>query len=114
MKTSISTLKVNQKAQKAVDNAEFSIKRFAKFMNRQRSEIGGDIPPESQIQKAANFIKNFKGGGGSKREGPLGGGLFAGAGALLLLPLLLAKGAQATPADHVSYTHLTLPTIYSV
>lgn len=105
MKTSISTLKVNQKAQKAVDKAEFSIKRFAKFMNRQRSEIGGDIPPESQIQKAANFIKNFKGGGGSKREGPLGGGLFAGAGALLLLPLLLVKGAQATPADQFKMIH---------
>lgn len=105
MKTSISTLKVNQKAQKAVDGAESSIKRFAGFINNNQSKLNEDQPPESQIQKAANFIKNFKPKGGGGKESPLGGGLFAGAGAVLLLPLLLAKGAQATPADQFAQMH---------
>ena len=59
MKTSISTLKVNQKAQKAVDGAESSIKRFAGFIKNNQSKLNEDQPPESQIQKAANFIKCF-------------------------------------------------------
>lgn len=98
MKTSISTLKVNQKAQKSVDTAEGSINRFKRFLSSR--EVGKDIPQSSQIQKAKNFITKFqpvsKGGG-------LMGNLLKGAGALILLPMLLAKGASAGPMDVTSH-----------
>ena len=45
MKTSISTLKVNQKAQKAVDTAESSINRFKRFLSSRK--VGNDIPQNS-------------------------------------------------------------------
>ena len=57
MKTSISTLKVNQKAQKAVDTAESSIKKFAGFLNSSTNKVGKDIPGDSAFKKAENFIK---------------------------------------------------------
>ena len=98
MKTSISTLKVNQKAQKAVDTAESSINRFKNFLNSRK--VGKDIPQNSEIQRAKNFITKFqpvtKGGG-------LMGNLLKGAGALVLLPMLLAKGAVAGPMDVTSH-----------
>ena len=98
MKTSISTLKVNQKAQKAVDTAESSINRFKNFLNSRK--VGKDIPQNSEIQRAKNFITKFqpvtKGGG-------LMGNLLKGAGALVLLPMLLAKGAMAGPMDVTSH-----------
>ena len=98
MKTSISTLKVNQKAQKAVDTAESSINRFKRFLSSRK--VGNDIPQNSEIQRAKNFITKFepvsKGGG-------LMGNLLKGAGALVLLPMLLAKGAMAGPMDVTSH-----------
>ena len=97
MKTSISTLKVNQKAQKSVDVAEGSIKRFKSFL----SSRAGSLPApaqDSQISRASNFITNFK-GPEKKGGGGLLGKLAMGAGALILLPMLLSKGAQATPQD---------------
>ena len=52
MKTSISTLKVNQKAQKSVDTAESSIKKFARFLNSAGNKIGSDLPGKSDFKKA--------------------------------------------------------------
>ena len=97
MKTSISTLKVNQKAQKSVDAAEGSINRFKSFINTKSKSLPQPAQ-DSQIQRAANFIKNFK-GPEEKKGGGFLGKLAMGAGALILLPMLLSKGAQATPQD---------------
>lgn len=97
MKTSISTLKVNQKAQKSVDAAEGSINRFKSFVNTKSKSLPQPAQ-DSQIQRASNFIKNFK-GPEEKKGGGFLGKLAMGAGALILLPMLLSKGAQATPQD---------------
>ncbi len=98
MKTSISTLKVNQKAQKAVDVAESSINRFKQFV--QSRKVGDNLPQESKIQRAKNFITKFD-------PAPKGSGIFGnlmkGAGALILLPMLLAKGASASAMDVTSH-----------
>tara|TARA_B100000902_G_scaffold363210_1_gene382197 strand:- start:126 stop:1811 length:1686 start_codon:yes stop_codon:yes gene_type:complete len=97
MKTSISTLKVNQKAQKSVDVAEGSIKRFKSFLSSRTGSLPAPAQ-DSQISRASNFIKNFK-GPEKKGGGGLLGKLAMGAGALILLPMLLSKGASATPQD---------------
>ena len=97
MKTSISTLKVNQKAQKSVDGAESSINRFKSFVNTRASSLT-EPASDSKITRAANFIKNFK-GPEEKKGGGFLGKLAMGAGALILLPMLLSKGAGATPQD---------------
>ena len=47
MKTSVSTLKVNQKAQKAVDTAESSIKKFSRFLTGKKNKLGKDLPGKS-------------------------------------------------------------------
>ena len=60
MKTSISTLKVNQKAQKSVDAAEGSINRFKSFVNSRAGSLTAPAS-DSKITRAANFITNFKG-----------------------------------------------------
>ena len=97
MKTSISTLKVNQKAQKSVDVAEGSIKRFKSFLQSRTGSLPAPAQ-DSQISRASNFIKNFK-GPEKKGGGGFLGKLAMGAGALILLPMLLSKGASATPQD---------------
>ncbi len=97
MKTSISTLKVNQKAQKSVDAAEGSINRFKNFVNTRAGSLTAPAS-DSKITRAANFITNFK-GPEEKKGGGFLGKLAMGAGALILLPMLLSKGAQATPQD---------------
>jgi len=97
MKTSISTLKVNQKAQKSVDAAEGSINRFKSFVNSRAGSLTAPAS-DSKITRAANFITNFK-GPEEKKGGGFLGKLAMGAGALILLPMLLSKGAQATPQD---------------
>ena len=97
MKTSISTLKVNQKAQKSVDAAESSINRFKSFVNTKSKSLPAPAS-DSKITRASNFIKNFK-GPEEKKGGGILGGILKGAGVLLLLPMLLSKGAGATPQD---------------
>ena len=96
MKTSISTLKVNQKAQKAVDTAESSIKKFARFLNSSGNKIGSDLPGKSDFTKAENFIKKFKG----QKKGGGGGKMLMGAvGAMRMLPMLLSKGNKTKAED---------------
>ena len=87
MKTSISTLKVNQKAQKAVDTAESSIKKFARFLNSSGNKIGSDLPGKSDFTKADNFINKFK----SEKKGGGGGKMILGAvGAMMMLAMLVS------------------------
>jgi len=101
MKTSVSTLKVNQKAQKAVDTAESSIKKFSRFLTGKKTKLGKDIPGKSQFTKAENFINKFKG----DKKGGGGGGkmIMTAVGAMMMLPLLLSKGnktkAEELPTD---------------
>ena len=59
MKTSVSTLKVNQKAQKAVDTAESSIKKFSRFLTGKKNKLGKDLPGKSDFTKAENFISKI-------------------------------------------------------
>ena len=97
MKTSISTLKVNQKAQKAVDTAESSIKKFAGFLNSSTNKVGKDIPGDSAFKKAENFLSKFK---GKKKGGGGGGKMIMGAvGAMMMLPMLLSKGNKTKAED---------------
>ena len=97
MKTSISTLKVNQKAQKAVDTAEGSIKKFSRFLNSAGNKIGSDLPGKSDFTKAENFINKFK---GQKKGGGGGGKMLMGAvGAMMMLPMLLSKGNKTKAED---------------
>ena len=97
MKTSISTLKVNQKAQKAVDTAESSIKKFARFLNSAGNKIGSDLPGKSDFTKAENFINKFK----SEKKGGGGGGkmILGAVGAMMMLPMLLSKGNKTKAED---------------
>ena len=97
MKTSISTLKVNQKAQKAVDTAEGSIKKFARFLNSSGNKIGSDLPGKSDFTKAENFINKFK----SEKKGGGGGGkmILGAVGAMMMLPMLLSKGNKTKAED---------------
>ena len=101
MKTSVSTLKVNQKAQKAVDTAESSIKKFSRFLTGKKSKLGKDLPGQSDFTKAENFINKFKG----DKKGGGGGGkmIMTAVGAMMMLPLLLSKGnktkAEELPTD---------------
>ena len=102
MKTSVSTLKVNQKAQKAVDTAESSIKKFSRFLTGKKNKLGKDLPGKSDFTKAENFISKFK----SDKKGGGGGGkmLMGAVGAMMMLPLLLSKGnktkAEELPTDN--------------
>ena len=97
MKTSISTLKVNQKAQKAVDTAESSIKKFSRFLNSAGNKIGSDLPGKSDFTKAENFINKFK----SEKKGGGGGGkmILGAVGAMMMLPMLLSKGNKTKAED---------------
>ena len=97
MKTSISTLKVNQKAQKSVDTAESSIKKFARFLNSAGNKIGSDLPGKSDFTKAENFINKFK----SEKKGGGGGGkmILGAVGAMMMLPMLLSKGNKTKAED---------------
>ena len=98
MKTSVSTLRVHSKARKSVDQAESKINRFKQFL--QSRKVGKDIPNVNKIQRAKNFINKFE--PATKGSGLLGN-LLKGAGALILLPMLLAKGAMATPMHITSH-----------
>ncbi len=98
MKTSVSTLRVHSKARKSVDQAESKINRFKQFL--QSRKVGKDIPNANKIQRAKNFINKFE--PATKGSGLLGN-LLKGAGALILLPMLLAKGAMATPMHITSH-----------
>ena len=97
MKTSISTLKVNQKAQKAVDTAESSIKKFSRFLNSAGNNLGTDLPGKSSFTKAENFINKFK----SEKKGGGGGGkmILGAVGAMMMLPVLLSKGNKTKAED---------------
>ncbi len=97
MKTSISTLKVNQKAQKAVDTAESSIKKFSRFLTAKKTKMGKDLPGESDFKKAETFISKFK--GEKKGGGGFGKLIMGSVGAMMMLPLILSKGNKTKAED---------------
>ena len=67
-KTSVSEVKINKKAQGAVDGAEKKITGFKRFMKGATAKIKNkDEPSESTIAKAETFVGKMeedKGGGG--------------------------------------------------
>ena len=102
-KTSVSEVKINKKAQGAVDGAEKKITGFKRFMKGATAKIKNkDEPSESTIAKAETFVGKMeedKGGGG-------GGGFLKGLadgamGVMLGLPLLLQRNNQSKQNEPV-------------
>ena len=102
-KTSVSEVKINKKAQGAVDGAEKKINGFKRFMKGATAKIKNkDEPSESTIAKAETFVNKMEedkggGGGGGFLKGLADGAL----GVVLGLPLLLQRNNQSKQNEPV-------------
>ena len=102
-KTSVSEVKINKKAQGAVDGAEKKINGFKRFMKGATAKIKNkDEPSESTIAKAETFVSKMEedkggGGGGGFLKGLADGAL----GVVLGLPLLLQRNNQSKQNEPV-------------
>ena len=90
-KLTVAELDLQNKATKAVDGAESKISRFTRLFDRTTRK--NDIPSESTIKKAEEFVSKRVGKGKKNNELP---GVFS---TLFMLPFLLGRGSKTNEVD---------------
>ena len=96
-KLTVAELDLQNKATKAVDGAESKIARFTRLFDRTTRK--NDIPAESTIKKAEEFVSKRVGKGKKNNELP---GVFS---TLFMLPFLLGRGSKTNEVD-LSLIHI--------
>ena len=92
---SISSLKVQEKAQKSVDQAGTKIKRATSLLNQMM--LKNDPPSDSTVDKAEKFVKDRGKGNNDPSNTMITDMLLSGS--VFMLPFLLTRGSKTNEVD---------------